>query len=223
MEGSEQPEEVSKRPGKALQKHGKATLQLKSPDQVPMDISDEEEDEALLKLNEDELRVLQKVDSIQVIEGMRISPKDASRFDIPLCRMVYMPLVRPTLAYDVKKLEAEFTHGYRPGAPVFYVSICNERGEERFVTEEDTSTWGPHKTTANIEFEAKLASSPHLKFLSGRMFFICDGNHRYKAWTGVIKRLHSTERKWHYAVDSICLDARGKEGLLLNAMHDINK
>jgi hypothetical protein len=79
------------------------------------------------------------VDSIQVIEGMRISPKDALRFDIPLCRMVYMPLVRPTLANDIKKLEAEFIHGYRPGAPVFYVSICNETGEERSVMEEDTS------------------------------------------------------------------------------------
>ena len=93
-----------------------------------------------MKFNEDELRVLQKVDSIQVIEGMRIFPKDSSRFDIPLCRMVYMPLVHPTLAYDIKKLEAEFTHGYRPGVPVFYVSICNEHGKERFVTDEDTST-----------------------------------------------------------------------------------
>ena len=90
-----------------------------------------------MKLNEDELRRLQKVDSIQVIESMRISPKDASRFDIPLCRMLYMPLVRPTLATDIKKLEAEFTHGYRPGAPVFYVSISNDKGEERSVTDED--------------------------------------------------------------------------------------
>lgn len=223
MEASEEPGEGSKRPQRAVQRPGKAATELRPPDQVPMDISDEEEDEALVNLNEDELRVLQKVDSIQVIEGMRISPKDASRFHIPLCRMVYMPLVRPTLAYDIKKLEAEFTHGYRPGAPVFYVSICNEHGEERLVTDEDTGTWGPHWTAANTEFEAKLASSPDLNFLSGRMFFICDGNHRYKAWTGCIKRLHSTERKWHYAVDSICLDTRGKEGQLLNAMHDINK
>jgi hypothetical protein len=76
-----------------------------------MDVSDDEQDEALLKLNEDELRVLQKVDSIQCIEGMRILPKEVSKLDIPLCRMVYMPLVRPTLAYDIKRLEAEFTHG----------------------------------------------------------------------------------------------------------------
>jgi hypothetical protein len=47
-----------------------------------MEISDNEQDETLLKLNEDELRELQKVDSNQVIERMRISPKDASRIQI---------------------------------------------------------------------------------------------------------------------------------------------
>jgi hypothetical protein len=50
---------------------------------------------------------------------------------------VYMPLVRPTLANDIKRLEAEFTHGYKPGSAVFYVSICNEVGEERLVSEEE--------------------------------------------------------------------------------------
>jgi hypothetical protein len=75
---------------------------------------------------------------------MRILPKEVSRLDIPLCRIVYMLLVRPTLAYDIKRLEAKFTHGYCPGAPVFYVSICNENGEERFVKDEDISGWGPH-------------------------------------------------------------------------------
>ena len=114
METSEKLGEGSKRLVKALQRLGKATSQLRPLDQVPIDISDEEEDKALLKLNKDELRILQKVDSIQVIEGMRISPKDTSRFNIPLCRMVYMPLVRPTLVYDVKKLEAEFTYRYHP-------------------------------------------------------------------------------------------------------------
>jgi hypothetical protein len=113
----------------ATEKSGKASSQAKSPNPVPLEVSDDEQDEALLKLNEDELRKLQKVDSIQWIESMRILPKEASKFDIPLCHMVYMPLVRPTLANDIKRLEAEFTHGYRPGAPMFYVSICNEHGK----------------------------------------------------------------------------------------------
>ena len=84
------------------------------------------------------------MDSIQVIESMQISLKDASRFDIPLCRMLYMPLVRPILAIDIKKLEVEFIHGYRPSALIFYVFIYNEKGEERSVTDEDKSSWGSH-------------------------------------------------------------------------------
>ena len=187
------------------------------------DVSDEEQDEALINLNEDELRELHKANSIQCIEGMRILPKVETRFYIPLCRMIYMPLVRPTLAHDIKRLEAEFTHGYRPGAPVFYVSTTNEHGMERLVEDVDTSDWGPHWTSVNAEFEAKLASNPHLRFLCGKMFFVCDGNHRLKAWTGYILRLHRDEREWHYIVDSICLDTKGKGGLLMNAMHDINK
>ena len=63
------------------------SLQVKSMEEAPMEISDDEQEEALMKLNEDEL------DSIQVIESMWISSKDVLRFDIPLCRMLYMPLV----------------------------------------------------------------------------------------------------------------------------------
>ena len=67
------------------EKSGDSSLQAKSTEQALVEVNDDEQDKALLKLNEDELRQLQKVDSIQVIERMWISPKDASRFDIPLC------------------------------------------------------------------------------------------------------------------------------------------
>jgi hypothetical protein len=154
---------------------------------------------------------------------MWILPTEVSRFDLPLYRMVYMPLVHPILAHDIKRLEAEFTHGYQPGAPMFYVSITNEHGDERFVKDVDTSNWDPHWISVNNEFEAKLASNPHLRFLCGHMFFISDGNHRFKAWTGYIDRLHQNDLEWHYSVDSICLDTKGKGGLLMNAMHNINK
>jgi hypothetical protein len=193
---------------------GEATSQPKAFE----DVSDDEQDEALLKLNEDELRELHKANSIQCIEGMRILPKVEARFDILLCRMVYMLLVRLTLSHDIKRLEAEFTHGYRPGAPVFYVSITNERGEERHVKDVDTSNWGPHWTSVNIEFKAKLASNPHLRFLCGKMFFICDGNHRFKAWTGYIDRLHRDDKEWHYSVDSIYLDTK-RQGWAAHECH----
>lgn len=184
-------------------------------------IIDDEEPECTL--NEDELRQVLKVNSNKCIEHMRISPKEASRFNIPLCRMVYMPLVRPTLASDIKRLEAEFAHGYRHGASVFYVTLTNERGEEMAVTEEVKKSWDPLWAEANRVFESQLKANKHLQHLQGRMFFICDGNHRYMAWTGYIDRLHREDRDWHIAVDSICLETKGKIGLLLNAMHDINK
>ena len=66
--------------------------------------------------------------------------KDASKFDILLYQMVYMPLVR----HDIKKLEVEFIHGYRPSTPMFYVSITNQHRNERFVKDVDTSNKGPH-------------------------------------------------------------------------------
>jgi hypothetical protein len=136
--------------GQVMVQEGDTSLQPKpsgegtSQPRATIDVNEDEADEALLKLNEDELHNLQKANFIQCIEGMKISPKEASRFDIPLCRMIYIPLVRPTLAHDIKRLEAEFIHGYRPGAPVFYVSIYNENGEERLMKDVDTSNWGPH-------------------------------------------------------------------------------
>jgi hypothetical protein len=183
----------------------------------------EEHDEPEIGLNEDELRQVLKVNSNKCIEHMRINPKEASRFDIPLCRMIYMPLVRPTLDYDIKRLEAEFSHGYRHGASVFYVTLCNERGEERSISEAEMRNWDPLWIEANKHFDDQLRANKHLQHLQGRMFFICDGNHRFKAWTRYIDRLYRDDRDWHIAVDSIVLDTKGKIGLLLNAMHDINK
>jgi hypothetical protein len=181
------------------------------------------EEEMDQKLNEADLRGMLKVNSNKCIEDMRIKPKQSSRFDIPLCRMVCMPLVRPTLDSDIKRLEAEFAHGYRAGSNVFYVSICNECGESAIITEEELDTWGPLWREENELFEARLKANPHLAHLQGSKFFICDGNHRFKAWIGYISRLHREDRGWHISVDSICLDIKGKIGFVLNAMHDINK
>jgi hypothetical protein len=142
---------------------------VSTPTGSAMDVDDsalgEEEVEPKELLNEDELRELLKVNSNKCIDYMWIIPKEASRFDIPLCRMIYMPLVRPTLASDIKRLEAEFAHGYRAGASVFYVSICNERGEERSVSSEDTKGWNEHWRNENSLFEFQLLNSPHLKHL----------------------------------------------------------
>ena len=79
--------------------------------------------------------------------------------------MVYMPLVRPTLESEIKRLEAQFAHGYRHGANVFYVTLCNERGEEKFVNEEVKKNWDPLWIEANNLFESQLNANKHLQHL----------------------------------------------------------
>jgi hypothetical protein len=39
----------------------------------------------------------------------------------------------------------------------------------------------------------------------------------------VISRLHSTNPSWYYMVDSVVLEIQGKLGVVMLAMHNINK
>jgi hypothetical protein len=80
--------------GKASSKHQFPTqARINAAKVAVVDVSDDKENEAQLKLHKHELRELQKINSIKCIELMRISPKEASCFDIPLYRMVPMLLI----------------------------------------------------------------------------------------------------------------------------------
>lgn len=173
--------------------------------------------------NEDEIRNRQKINSVSTIAELRVQPHYASRFEVPLCRMLAMPMVRPTLHSDLSKLEQEFVHGYREGASVFYLSTTDEEGKSREISENDKAKWGPIWNQKNDEFNDFLLSIPELAPLTNMMFFICDGNHRYQAWWNHIERLHKTDESWHYSVDSILLDTKGRIGLVMQVMHNINK
>ena len=173
--------------------------------------------------DEDEIRTRQKLNSVATITSLRVQPSSSSRFSIPLCRMLAMPMVRPTLASDLAKLEQEFVHGYREGASVFYVTTTNEEGRTQEVTEADKASWGPIWDAKNDVFNLFLLSDPHLAGLTNLMFFVCDGNHRRQAWLNHIERVHRGDEDWHYLVDSILLDTKGKNGLVMQVMHNINK
>ena len=191
------------------------------------DVHDGEEeilgDDAEFVGDEDEVRIRQKLNSVSTITSLRFQPISSSRFSIPLCRMLAMPMVRPTLTSDLAKLEQEFVHGYREGASVFYVSTTNEDGKTQEVSEADKSSWGPIWNSKNDSFNKFLLSDPHLAHLTNMMFFVCDGNHRRQAWLNHIDRLHRNEDSWHYLVDSILLETNGKTGLVMQVMHNINK
>ena len=193
----------------------------------PVEVGDEDEDsindEEPFGCDEDEIRGQQKLNSVATISSLRMKPSNTSRFTIPLCRMVAMPVVRPTLQSDLSKLEQEFVHGYREGAAVFYVSITNEDGNTQQVTAADKAAWGPLWDAENESFEIYLASIPELKSLSNLMFFVCDGNHRRQAWLNHIDRLHKQDASWHYWVDAIVLDTKDRIGVVMQVMHDINK
>ena len=173
--------------------------------------------------DEDDIRSRQKLNSVATISRLRFQPLSASRFNIPLCRMLAMPMVRPTLSSDLGKLEQEFVHGYRDGASVFYVSVTDEEGRTHEVSASVKASWGPIWSSKNDEFNSYLRSIPELASFENLMFFVCDGNHRRQAWLNHIQRLHKTEEAWHCSVDTILLDTKGKIGLVMQVMHNINK
>ena len=65
-------------------------------------INEDVEEDMGQKLNKDDLCGMLKVNSNKCIKDMQIKPKQSSKFDIPLYRMVYMLLVKPTLDFDIK-------------------------------------------------------------------------------------------------------------------------
>ena len=67
-----------------------------------------EESDVGVRAMEYRIRHNLKKDSFSVVEGMRIQPMEKSSMRIPLCRLIHMPLVRPTLRSDVTKLMAAF-------------------------------------------------------------------------------------------------------------------
>ena len=172
--------------------------------------------------NEDEIRKSQTLDTVKIIASMRLTSNDLCRMKIPLCRLIPMPIVRPTLAADLIALKNQFSRGYEERARVFYVSISDEESKQVMFSEEEKEDWGPLWNEVNNEFNQRLQSGP-LAYLVDYKFFVCDGNHRRIAWMNHIQRLHSRDRDWHMCVDSIILDTRNRIGVAMQAMHDINK
>ena len=151
------------------------------------------------------------------------STHEAQGVHIPLCRLVAIPMVRPTLACDITKLEQEFAGGYRDGTAVFYVSTTNEEGQSEEFSDEEMSKWDRIWREKNKVFTRYLDSRRQLNFLKNLKFFICDGNHRRLAWMNVIDRCYTSFPKWHFLVDCILLERKGRTELVMQVMYDINK
>ncbi len=171
------------------------------------------------------LRQQQKPDSFKFLSGLQVHPSH-SRVLIPLCRLIPLPLVRPILEQDVKKLEAEFIHGYRSGDRPLYVSVFNDTGLDVNVTPQVTSTWSSHWHEASMNFDNLVEHDTELQILHGKMLFVWEGNHRYTAWWRYIESNYGGEQynpKFYQPVECICIDPRGVLDPLLDAMNDVNR
>ena len=139
---------------------------------------------------------------------------------IPLCCFHILSLVQPIIEGDVQRLENEFVNGYREGDRVLYVSPYNNFDRSLDISNAIKDSWSDLWKVANKCFEEHLAQDEDLAPLSGKMFFVYEGNHRFTAWWRHINKYHGSDVDWHLSVDYILLDARG---VLLNAMNDINE
>ena len=166
-------------------------------------------------------------DSFACLNLMRRQPIEKfAKLRIPLCRMQCLPEVRHTLRSDVLKLMREFRFGYRAGQACFYVALTNKEGDGLDVTEAIERTWNEHWVEENSKFEAGLVADSDLRLLSGKMFYVWDGNHRLAAWKEFIEGEHKDDAAWyelHGNPYSMILDIpRGGARQVVNAMHDIN-
>jgi len=69
---------------------------------------------------------MQKVDSILIINALRMELEKIFRFIILLCQLVAMPMVPPILSFDVQLLEQEFANKYCDEAAMFCMLTMNE-------------------------------------------------------------------------------------------------
>jgi hypothetical protein len=86
----------------------------------------------------------QRFNSIEVLKKLEFPKGGKAHIDVPLCRMKSLQVVWPTLTNDILNLQADFVHGYRDGAAVFYISLTDEYGNGSFVTNTDRQMWDPH-------------------------------------------------------------------------------
>jgi hypothetical protein len=84
-----------------------------------------------------------KINTREILEKYKITPKCKARMHVPLYRMVPMPIVKPTLKIDILKMEQAFHMGYKEDDKVFYRSLTNWKGEEEDVILHN-DTWDEH-------------------------------------------------------------------------------
>lgn len=86
-----------------------------------------------------------KVFTNQIIQDPRIQPAHKARLHIPLCHIIFMPIIRLALLVNGKKMEHNFQMGYKELERTFYVSTINNKGAQEMVTPKLLNSWDIHQ------------------------------------------------------------------------------
>lgn len=87
----------------------------------------------------------------------------------PLCQLLTISIVRPTLKINVLKMEQAFFTSYREGERAFCVSSTNWKGEEEKVGTY-IDTWSSLQKENNAEFGKFLVEDPIFCWFFGKCF-----------------------------------------------------
>jgi hypothetical protein len=102
-----------------------------------------------------------KINTKEILEKYKISQKHKVHMVVPLCRMVPMLVVRPTLKIDILKMEQAFHMGYRVRDKVFYLFMMSWKGKE-YDLSLHSRTWDEHWVIENERFEKVLQKDLNL-------------------------------------------------------------
>jgi hypothetical protein len=90
--------------------------------------------------------------------------------------------VRPIIKEDIDKLVEGFLQtGMLKSTCMFYATDHQNVTKKTTMVEEYNDNWDPIWKTMSDEFHSTLLKTTNLKHLRGKMFFLCEGNHRCQA------------------------------------------
>ncbi len=86
-----------------------------------------------------------------------------------------------------------------------YVSPQNWQGETKSMANFEKS-WSLLWKQKNEEFEAFLKADAKLSFLSRKLLYVWDDNHRLQAWLPCINSIHLNDVDWYVYVHDFVFD-----------------
>jgi hypothetical protein len=118
----------------------------------------------------------ESVNTTSRLEKLRFQPRQKSKFNIHLCRMVSLLVVRSFLKNNVMNLAVHFVAcGYMEGIGIFYVALEKNEGKTMYVILDNMALRSDNWIQANALFEEEFNHDDDLRVFFGKIFMVWDG------------------------------------------------